>query len=61
MLSFLLAKKIFELFLYMVIGFVLVKAKMLDSKDSVVLSKVCSSLLCSRFRSKKGRIEFYCN
>ena len=41
MLSLLLAQKIFELFLYLVLGFILVKAKVLQEKDTLVLSRVC--------------------
>lgn len=41
MLSILLIKKIIELFIYLFIGLILVKTKILKSADSIVISKFC--------------------
>lgn len=45
MISLLLIKKIAELFLLMLLGFVIVKAGILKSSDSMVLSKLCLYLI----------------
>lgn len=40
MISYLLLYKILQLFIIMILGFLLVKAKVVESKDSIVLSKL---------------------
>ena len=58
MISIMLAEKIAELFLLMFLGFLIVKAGILKSDDSIVLSKICLYLIMPCVIVKAFQVEF---